>query len=350
MGQEKKRTDLSLPEPTARQSYAITWDDKQNIIISILSFIGFICYGYYACALGASIPLIAERLDVDETDLGILFTARGVGFMFGTFSYTLYVTFKCQLLKNEYLVSLSVAIAGVGAAILIVSTNLWVLMIVVFIQGFVFAGIDIIANILLPSIWKGRVQPWLQTLHACWSLGGIIGPAIIGSVGYHGSNVTLMILSFIPLFLLAISETVKQSNATPGSSGSISSSLKSFQYMLKLGDVQKTFRSKRRTKSSTDGKKLSTVEEGEDPEDQEEEEEDDDDYDTGIQIRPLQENKMTSSDYVSPSSSVSGAGAGAGTGSFEFDYYSQSASDANYDGDGDGEKSRLSINPSSGIF
>jgi fucose permease len=330
MTEKKKHSDLSLPPQTTQQSYAITWDDKQNIIISILSFIGFICYGYFACALGASIPLIAKKLNIDETDLGILFTARGIGFMAGTVAYTLYVTFKCSYFKNEYLVSWSVAIAGLGASVLLVTTRLWVLMCVVFIQGFVFAGIDIIANILLPSIWKGRVQPWLQTLHACWSVGGIVGPALIGSVGYHGSNLTLMILSFIPLALLALSEMIELSNRQP-SGGTLGNSLKSFKYKLKLGEVL-TSRGRRSQKQSPAGE--GAVPSGDD---EEEEGEEDDDDDAGIQIRPLQENKVTSSNYVS-ASAVSGSRAERGGGGFEFDYYSHSAGEeVSYEGDEEGE-------------
>lgn len=282
------------------QSYAITWADKRNILLSLLSFIGFICYGYFACGLGASIPLIASQLNKNETDLGILFTSRGIGFMCGTVVYTLYVTFDySKYLRNEILITISVAIAGIGSCLLLIMTNLWVIMMVVFVQGFVFAGIDIIANILLPNLWKSRVQPWLQALHACWSLGGIIGPAIVGSIGYHGSNLILMILCFIPLGLLLVNDLLESESLQ-----AVIPSKKSFQYLLKLGEVSHSLSLKKQKKmkeqsSNGGGQVKSSSVDSQDDEDEDE----DDDYDTRIQIRPLQENKVTSSNYISSSSS-----------------------------------------------
>jgi hypothetical protein len=131
-----------------------------------------------------------------------------------------------------------------------------------------------------------------------------------------------------------VSELMERSNESAESRPPFSSSLRSFRYMLRLGEVHKTWRGKRRAQQSTtaEGKKLSSVPSGDDEGDDEEEDEDDD---TGIQIRPLQENKVTSSSYVSPSSSSPGAGAGAGP--FEFDYYSASVGEGPGDGDADGK-------------
>lgn len=336
-------------------NFKITLSDKKNIILSFLCFISFICYGYFACVLGASIPIIANKLNKNETSLGILFTARGFGFMFGTFLYTFITTIiKNKYIKNDYIVTISVTIAGFGSFILLLFNNIWILLCIVFIQGFVFAGIDVVANILLPNLWKGRVQPWLQTLHACWSLGGIIGPAILGSIGYYGSNVVLMILSFIPIVLLFINNIVENDNNNNNNESFFNS--KKIQYMFQLRNISDFFSNyqnnndpKKRYSKKTSKKNNNDNRDNDNDEDGDEEELEDDDsdgYDNGIQIRPLQDNKINSSNYVSSSATSST------TINYDFNSFSNHITDIDYDGDGENEnyeKSRPSSSSSSSL-
>eukprot|EP01034_Spumella_vulgaris_P021797 gene21797-27866_t len=55
------------------------------------------------------------------------------------------------------------------------------------------------ANCVMPELWGLRVQPWMQALHSCFGVGAIIGPALVGSIGYRPAFIIIALFSFVPL-------------------------------------------------------------------------------------------------------------------------------------------------------
>ncbi len=83
------------------------------------------------------------------------------------------------------------------------------------IQGFGFGIIDTMANCALPEMWGSkRVQPWMQALHACFGVGAIIGPALVGGLGCHVAFSVVAITSFIPLISLGCYRVITSFSAT----------------------------------------------------------------------------------------------------------------------------------------
>ncbi|CAM9322423.1 unnamed protein product [Ectocarpus fasciculatus] len=167
-----------------------------------MSFLCFVCYGSFACSVGAALPEIADRLNTDETSLGILFTARGCGFVAGTLVYSFLSDLHVFRHRKDILIAGSVFIGGIGANVMSISTSHNTLIVSMFVLSTLFSGIDILSNIMLPNLWGLEVQPWLHALHACWSIGGIIGPLLIGWVGYRRTNMWMSVLSTVPLLIL----------------------------------------------------------------------------------------------------------------------------------------------------
>lgn len=181
---------------------------SHQALLTYIAFIAFICYGSFACSIGAALPDIALRLRADETSLGIVFTARGCGYVFGTLLYSSIAEAEIGHLIKFALIAASVLIGGIGSNILSTSCSLHVILICVFCLSGLFSGVDILCNILLPSMWGVEVQPWLHALHACWSVGGILGPLLIGWVGYKQANIIQAVVCLVPgLMLLYVYKT-----------------------------------------------------------------------------------------------------------------------------------------------
>lgn len=138
--------------------------EQQRISSSVLSFVAFICHGFYVCALGASIPEMSTILNISVARLSILFTARGFGFMLGTVLCSYFIKFYSNSFQKEFLISLIVLFAGIASLGLIFSRHLGVIATIIFFQGSLYAGLDILCNILLPQIWEVRSQVYLHTI------------------------------------------------------------------------------------------------------------------------------------------------------------------------------------------
>eukprot|EP01038_Epipyxis_sp_PR26KG_P017073 gene17073-23487_t len=173
--------------------------DIQNIIISISLFASFIIYGACYTSIGAAIPPLAVAFHHTPSELGIVFTARGIGFFIGTIFTSLYINIPQSSWKLQLAVCMSTSVAGVGGYIAISSSSYHWLIILIGLQAVSFAFLEITSNYLLPVIWGTRAQPWLQTCHFSFGLGAIVGPYLVGKIGYHITYLLVAFFSFLPL-------------------------------------------------------------------------------------------------------------------------------------------------------
>ncbi len=93
----------------------------------------------------------------------------------------------------------ALAVTGVATAIISGLNNFVLVLILFFVQGIGFGGIDVMANCVMPELWGLRVQPWMQALHSMFGVGAIIGPALVGSIGYKDTFIIVALCSFVPL-------------------------------------------------------------------------------------------------------------------------------------------------------
>lgn len=93
----------------------------------------------------------------------------------------------------------ALAITGVATGIISDLRSFPAVLALFFIQGVGFGGIDVMANCVMPELWSLRVQPWMQALHSCFGVGAIIGPALVGSIGYKSAFIIIALFSFVPL-------------------------------------------------------------------------------------------------------------------------------------------------------
>ena len=108
----------SAPHKGANK-FSVSWADLPAILTSSICFVTYIAMGFFVGAIGAAIPEIADSLDRESTSLSVIYTARGVGFVAGTFlgSAQNEVAFFKQM-RTDVLVCVPTLIVGLGAFIL----------------------------------------------------------------------------------------------------------------------------------------------------------------------------------------------------------------------------------------
>lgn len=176
----------------------LTRDDIPRVLASCVVYGAVVCYGACIGVLGSAIPILAEKLDVEPTDLGSLFAYRGGGYFFGALfcSWFLNRYDGKDILSKQMLVFFSIAISGFATVLLSQTMSLMVIRGLFSIQGAGFGGVDTFGVIAISEMWGQRMQPWMQGKSFIFGMGGIVGPAIVNS---HSLNATFVICGLLSL-------------------------------------------------------------------------------------------------------------------------------------------------------
>ena len=96
---------------------------------------------------------------MENTDLGYVFIARGIGYMIGTIFSAGTIEIS-RIMKKYQLLILSLGVFSSGLALGIMGgvSNPAGMYILIALQGFGFGFVDTIGNIILPELWGNRVQ------------------------------------------------------------------------------------------------------------------------------------------------------------------------------------------------
>jgi MFS family permease len=148
--------------------------DGPAIYSSLICIVSFIAYGMTFAGLGPALPLIAIALDKTEAQLGLYFTMKGLGYLFGTLASAYCTSVQNALSDNfskHFLASLCIALSGVCTSLVAASNSFSFNAFLFLVQGLGFGGVEVFANCALPEIWGSRVGPWMQALHAFFGVG-----------------------------------------------------------------------------------------------------------------------------------------------------------------------------------
>lgn len=156
-------------------------------------------YGASSATLGASLPTLSLLLQKKEDDLGIIFTARGIGYLMGTLISAGLMDNSTINLSKHTLTALSILINGICMFLIQSVLNFKILLCVFCVHGITFGGIDTFANCALPELWTTQVNPWMQTMHACFAIGALIGPALVGKYQFSTAFLSISMSSLLPL-------------------------------------------------------------------------------------------------------------------------------------------------------
>jgi fucose permease len=177
----------------------VTKEDTPFVLATIICCVSFVIYGMAAASLGPALPTLSRHYNVPISQMGTSFTSRGVGYMIGTILSGYALSFKTFPFSKEFMTCLCTFLMGVTLFIIDQTTNFSFSLFVFFVQGFNYGIVDTMGNCALPDFWGRRVQPWMQTMHAAFGVGAIIGPAIVGGFGYRTCFQATALVSVIPL-------------------------------------------------------------------------------------------------------------------------------------------------------
>lgn len=119
--------------------------------------------------------------------------------MFGTLCSAAIMEFPN--INKSFLSILSVIMMGLATGSVTVTNNYHIALVIFFIQGVSFGGIDTCSNCAIQDLWKQRVSPWMQALHSCFGIGAIIGPTLVGTLGFKYSFLIIFLVSLLPVII-----------------------------------------------------------------------------------------------------------------------------------------------------
>jgi FHS family Na+ dependent glucose MFS transporter 1 len=176
----------------------VTKDDLPIIIVSLICCLIFILHGAAAASLGPALPFLAKQFHKSIADMSMAFTTRGVGSLIGTILSGYLLTYHKVTFTKEFLSAITLIIMGLTLILVVDTTNFTFCLVLFFIQGLTFGIIETLSNCVLPEMWGHRVQPWMQAVHSCFGVGAMLGPSLIGGIGYETCFLSLFIISVFP--------------------------------------------------------------------------------------------------------------------------------------------------------
>ncbi|MBN1640864.1 MAG: MFS transporter [Anaerolineae bacterium] len=162
-------------------------------------YLAFIAIGMVTASLGPTIAGLAERTGTTLGQISILFTARALGYLVGSFSSgRLY-----DRLPGHPLMAGAVALMALSMALSPVIPVLWLVVIVFAITGLTEGAIDVGGNALLVWVYGARVGPYMNALHFFFGMGAFVAPVVIDQIRGRTSDLRLAYWAIAALVLPA---------------------------------------------------------------------------------------------------------------------------------------------------
>lgn len=141
-------------------------------------YLGFISLGMAAASLGPTLPGLADQVGVQISQMGLLFSARSVGFLLGA----LLAGRLFDRLPGHRLLTLALFGVALMMALVPVASSFWVITAVFFLLGLSESGIDVGSNTLIVWVHGKAVGPYMNGLHFFFGVGSFLAPVIIAQV------------------------------------------------------------------------------------------------------------------------------------------------------------------------
>lgn len=146
--------------------------------VTIGYYLGYISLGLAAAVLGPTLPWLADQTGTQMSQIGILFTARAIGFLVST----LLVGRLYDRVPGHKLLTLALFGLALMMALMPVAPTIWILTAVLFLMGMSQSGIDIGSNTLIVWVHGRAVGPYMNGLHFFFGVGSFLAPVIVAQV------------------------------------------------------------------------------------------------------------------------------------------------------------------------
>jgi len=162
-----------------------------------------IALGLTTGSIGPTLPALAIQTNSSVSAISYLFTFRSFGYVFGAFG----VGKLFDRHPGNTIMGVAIFIAVVAMTIVAFVTQLWVLLLVMFVLGVTESSFDVGANTLLVRVHGERVAPYMNAMHACFGIGSLIAPLIVAQLTRSGHAMTnvyvVLAVMLIPIGLFS---------------------------------------------------------------------------------------------------------------------------------------------------
>ncbi|ELR17151.1 transporter, major facilitator subfamily protein [Acanthamoeba castellanii str. Neff] len=182
------RGDLVLDQQVAPAlvDYAEPWSAGRVLRIlatnkaqTTLCYYGcFLALGLAIAALGPALLALAENTGSSVAEMGYVFTARSVGYLFGSMvGGPLF-----DRLDGNKLLAVALGLTVVGTALIPVVSDIWLLAALVTLVGLAMGFLDTGGNVSIIRLHGDNVGPYLQAMHFSFGFGAFVAPMVVGWV------------------------------------------------------------------------------------------------------------------------------------------------------------------------
>ncbi|MFV8756204.1 MFS transporter [Nannocystaceae bacterium ST9] len=163
-------------------------------------FGGHVVLGLVSASLGPTLPALAAGLHRDPESLGLLFTARGLGYLLGSLAcgrlydrrpaHPLLITAIVMLAASMAVVPWMGSRAGLLAIMLVIGGA----------QGL----LDVGNNSTLVRVHGPKVAPFMNALHCFYGVGAMISPVVVEAAGSLAWAYAALAIALLPAALWLI--------------------------------------------------------------------------------------------------------------------------------------------------
>lgn len=169
----------------------------QRLAVSLM----FLANGFVVGSWAPKIPEFAARLQLDESDLGLMIMCFGIG------SLCAMPAVGAMISKNgSRSLLLLVATATIPCLMFVtVAPSIWTAAIALFLIGALIGGMDVAMNANAVEVEKRQGRAIMSSCHGFWSLGGVAGAGIGGLlIAFYGVYVHAIAASVITGIIVAV--------------------------------------------------------------------------------------------------------------------------------------------------
>lgn len=171
---------------------------RPSTVLTLVYCGAFLCLGLLLAGLGPSLPSLGRNTNTTDEKMGRTVTSRALGYLTGSISGPIF-----HKLPGNRMVAASLAIISVFCFLIPHMTSFILLCVLFYFQGLSMGMLDTGANLMTLWLHGAECDPWIQSLHAAFAVGAVIGPAIIKGLlgGGHPINAAWYAFgaSFIPI-------------------------------------------------------------------------------------------------------------------------------------------------------
>jgi FHS family Na+ dependent glucose MFS transporter 1 len=173
----------------------------------------YIAEGFTWGCIGPTLMLLAEQNGTTQESIGILFVARGTGWIIGS----LIAAKAYEWFKGHHIMFFGTICMTILMAVIPFIKNLWLFLIVSGLLGTSLALPDIGCNTLLFAVWREKVGPYMQFLHFCFGVGSTVAPFIVALIFLCTPRETQLLWSYLTLSAaIAMTCVLPLLSPTPG--------------------------------------------------------------------------------------------------------------------------------------